>query len=576
MPPVAVERSRSRLAIGSTGAFKLTFATLLIVAALGFTYTGSDGDFPLEELHLVLLHMMAVNGALLLGALVLPWDRVSNAGLALATMAGVFSGYVVHTELFRPANRIWMILVLAASLFALFTAFRAIERLRYGGIVLTVTAAIAIAAAAWPEVGPRLLPGMMEPRGLLYVGSPAMWTVVVLTGSGFALFLYVLSRCGVQPFRSGGLALLGGSVFVATLILALRFGFGAVESGHYGDGWEDHPNVRSVTFEETPNLYFVGFDSIIPEAIMDKHMGIGTTNFHRLLASEMRRFRNLFANAVPTKHSINTMMALDQDIYMEDGMIRLPRYFAGHDLSLLIWILRRNGYETTSIYQNTHFGHAQGPHIDNYAVQNKSALCSLLDETIRPLAFGGYCWRWKPEYLPAGDFLVRRLSDIDRASPQFVIGHLNLPGHAPKIFDYRNTEDRERFLSVFEDRFNRASIHLQRIIDHLKANDPDSILFVFGDHGAWLSRGFDVEADPAFFLQDRFGILGGVYPRDRCAPQLDEAERKGYVTSLDVVHALIACLSDGESSLRQPRRDRFWGASLPKDHTYDYEEFLYE
>ena len=100
--------------------------------------------------------------------------------------------------------------------------------------------------------------------------------------------------------------------------------------------------------------------------------------------------------------------------------------------------------------------------------------------------------------------------------------------------------------------------------------------FVFGDQGAWLSRGFDVEDDPAFFLQDRFALLGGVYPRDRCAAQLDEAERKGYATTLDVVHALIECLSGGRSPLVRPRRDRFWTESLPEDHSYDYGEFLYE
>ena len=568
----------------SEGAFKLAFATLLIVAALVFTYTGSDGDFPPAELHRVLLHVMAISGVLLVGALVLPEGRgVSNAALALATLVGVFTSYVVHTELFHPANRVWMFVVLAASLFALYTAFRVIENLRYGGMVLTVAAALAVVVAGSPEFGPRLVAGMRSPHGLLYVGGAAMWTVLVLAAASFASFalvLYVLSKRGVRCFGSGGLALLAAVSFSATLILGLRFEFGEGESGYYSDGWEDHPNVRSVRFKHTPNLYFVGFDSITPRAVMAKHMGIGTTDFHRLMDSQMRRFRNLFANAVPTKHSLNTMMALDQDIYLDEyGTDRRPSYFGGHDLSPLIWLLGQNGYQTTSIYESTYFGHTKGPHIDNYAVNNKSALCSLLDEGTRPLAFGGYCWNWeleRPERLPAVDFLVRRLSGLDRASPQFVIAHLNLPGHTPNIFDYENQEDRERFVAVFEARFNQAAVAFERVIEHLRANDPDSILFVFGDHGAWLSRRFNVEDDPAFFLQDRFGILGGVYPRDTCAPQLDEAERKGYMTSLDVVHALIECLSDGRSPLVEPRHDRFWAKDLPEDHSYDYEDFLYE
>ena len=99
---------------------------------------------------------------------------------------------------------------------------------------------------------------------------------------------------------------------------------------------------------------------------------------------------------------------------------------------------------------------------------------------------------------------------------------------------------------------------------------------MFGDHGMWLSRGADLEENPAFFLQDRFGILGGVYPRDRCAGYFDEAESKGYMTILDAVHAILTCLSGGQSALVGTRHDRFSGSGVPREHEYRYEEFLYE
>ena len=171
---------------------------------------------------------------------------------------------------------------------------------------------------------------------------------------------------------------------------------------------------------------------------------------------------------------------------------------------------------------------------------------------------------------------MRNVTAVDKSSPQFVIAHLYLPGHTPKIFDYNNKDDREPFSERFERNFNDAAVFLKQIINHLKNNDPNAILFVYGDHGAWLSRGMEIEDDPEFFLQDRFGILGGVYPPDRCAAEFDEAESKGYVTSLDIVHAILECLSGGQSPLREPRNDRFWGGGVPEDHSYRYEDFLYE
>ncbi len=323
----------SRLTGVSEGTFKLTFAVLLIVAALGFTYTGSGGDFPAFELRGVLVRVIVFTGALLVVALALPSrGGISNVALALTTLAGVFTVYVVHTELFNPSNAFWMILVLTASLFALITAFRVIEDLRWGGLALTVAAALAVVTAVWLEIGPGVLFGMSTPGGLLYVGRLSMWGVFALVCAGSVLTLYVLSRA-MHPSRWGVIALLAAALLVAMLFLALEYRFGEGSNGYYDDGWEDHPSVRSVAFDETPNIYFVGFDSITPEAIMREYMGIESTEFHRVMEVEMRRFRNMFANAVPTTHSINTMMALDQDIYLENsGFYGLPNYFAGHDL----------------------------------------------------------------------------------------------------------------------------------------------------------------------------------------------------------------------------------------------------
>ena len=137
----------------------------------------------------------------------------------------------------------------------------------------------------------------------------------------------------------------------------------------------------------------------------------------------------------------------------------------------------------------------------------------MLDEDIRVLAFWGYCWSRAAEddeagRLPAGDFLVQELANVGGGSPRFVIAHLYLPGHTPMNFDHTNAGDRRRFLAAFERDFNTAATYLEQIIEHLRTNDTDAILFVFGDHGAQLSRRMDVEDDPTFFLQDRF-----CYPR---------------------------------------------------------------
>lgn len=72
-------------------------------------------------------------------------------------------------------------------------------------------------------------------------------------------------------------------------------------------------------------------------------------------------------------------------------------------------------------------------------------------------------------------------------------------------------------------------------------------------------------------------MLGGIYPPDACATYFDETLSKGYMTSLDGVHAILRCLSGGQSALKTPRAPVILARDvIPDGTTLSYEEFLYE
>ena len=588
-------RLKAGLEAASNPCFKLTFASLFILAAVGVTYTDSLGNFPPFELGPVLVRGITVSGVLLFAALLTgrQSQTVGNGGLALVTLAGIFSAYIVHTELYYPVNRFWLIVVCSATFFTLFAAFQLIDEHRWGGLALSLMAFVVLATVAWVEAGSEIVRGLSTPGGLFHFSSLAMWLALFVMCACSGVVTFLLLRF-VRAYSLGAFALLSVALIVVStfLLLGNKYGDGNADNdgpvetlGDYQvGGWEDHPSVRSVAFEETPNIYFVGFDGIAPAAVMQEFMGIGTTDFHQVMDMDMRRFRNLFASSVSTRNSLNTLLALDLDLYLMGGKDTesRPNYFAGHDLSPLVWLLRRNGYEATSIFENAYLGDRGGPGIDNYIINRHVALCSLLDRDVRSWAFWGYCWNqevsdFRPSQLLSGnEFFLTELTGLKRSQPQFVIAHLWLPGHTPSKFDYSSQADKNSFFKRYQERFDAAAVVLEQIMEHLRSDDPNAIMFVYGDHGAWLSSGMDIEDDPTFFLQDRFGILGGVYPPDRCSAEFDEAESKGYVTSLDVVHAILECLSGGQSPLREQRNDRFWGTGVPEDHSYKYEDFLYE
>ena len=412
----------------------------------------------------------------------------------------------------------------------------------------------------------------------LYLTGNGAVLIALCVGSGAGLF--VAFRV-IDEQRWGGIA----------LSAAALLGLGIIASEHPETG--DVPAtagttyIRDIFFRETPNLYFVSFEAMAPRALLKKYLGLETTKFHDLFDINFRRFPNFFANSVKTKKSLNTVLALDVDAYTAQrkeframGYHSDPQLFSGRNPSNLLGILHGNGYETTSIYADSHFGDKKGKYINNYITIWNHTVCNLLDASIRDFSFWGYC-----RFVGKGiDMLSREALSVERITkvnagdkPQFVMAHLYPPGHTAKSFRYDDAEQLEEFRRDYINGSERAARYLDLIIRHLEENDPGAILLVYGDHGPFLSQGLQFADDPEFVFQDNYGILGGVYPRDTCAGWFDEASSQGWMTILDAVHALLRCLSGGESPLIKPRKytQPGYGPIPRRDKPY-YEDFLYE
>ena len=419
---------------------------------------------------------------------------------------------------------------------------------------------------------------------LTQASAHALW--LLLGAAGFALFV----AFGVVD-RSRWFGPISAVLALATL------------AAFAADRWHrentvvkgDTSNIRHVEFRRRPNLYFVSFDAIAPRALLRKYMGVETTPLHDVIDARFSRFKNFFANAIYTKNSLNLLLALDERAY--DTMIRMkyrivwrryPSLFSGEVPSPLFDILKKNGYETTTLFGNTYFGERKGPFVDRYFTFQERTVCNLLDPAIRPVSFWGYCPlveanRQDSQRPPrqVTDLLIDRLSEVSRHDgPQFAMAHIYEPGHTARSFRYRDEAQLSKYRAQYLDGSAFAAKLLARLLHHLDENDPDAILLVYGDHGPFLAQGVAFEHAPEFVVQDYYGILGGIYPAGACAEWFDEPrERQGYLTLLDAAHAVLRCLSGGEWALHQvPHSYRIgnWHRKVPRGAGMTYEKFIYE
>lgn len=416
----------------------------------------------------------------------------------------------------------------------------------------------------------------------LYLAQPSlMWTL--LAAAGFTLFV-VFGVIDRSP--RVGLMVLGSISLATSLFAANQFRTGAkavVVSG-------DTSNIRDLVFHRRPNLYFVSFDGIAPRVLLQKYMGLETTQFHDLFETRFRPFKNFFSDAFSTRYSLGTLLALDMRTFWsmwlavraETGQTEWdPLLFSGQSPSPLFRLLKNNGYEVATAYEDEFFGKSKGAFVDYYFTGGRRVVCGLLDGRIRAVSFFGHCLWQGSDVHEARRRVIDRIGEASfRNGPQFAMAHLYTPGHVARSFRYNDNSQLEQFRDAYQRGSAEAARLLSRLLAHLDENDPQAILLVYSDHGPFLSNGMAFADAPNFVVQDHHGILGGVWPPTVCESEFDATyARQGFLTLLDAVHAVLRCLSGGQSVLRVATGTRVignWHGVVPGGNTIPFKRFLYE
>ena len=346
-------------------------------------------------------------------------------------------------------------------------------------------------------------------------------------------------------------------------------------------------NIRLVDFKTRPNVYFIAFDALMPRVLVRKFLELETTPYHDFLDAHFRRFRNMFADKVATRRALNSLLAFDLDYFARFG--KKPGLFSGRIPSPLLEIFKHNGYTTNTLYQNPYFGKEKGPYVDNYFTERGYGVCEFLNEDFKYLTFLGYCQlRTMKSFtsllerlnlsndLNEIDFLLANLrSGLDEGKPQMFLSYIFSPKHTPKSFRWRKSETVDKYRQTYLRNSSTTAEYFEQLITFISREDPSAILYVFGDHGAFVPRSKEARNnDSSRHIQGRYGVYGGIYPPDRCSESLSEPYTENFTTVMQGAHMIIRCLADGEDAFIAPINYRLGHFGTKSFHRY--EDYLYE
>ena len=127
-----------------------------------------------------------------------------------------------------------------------------------------------------------------------------------------------------------------------------------------------HPNMKyaSISLSKKPNIHVIMFDSLTTswysrEFLKTKNPA---ADYLSNLNDSVFAGKMGFSENVPTKRAWGTLFGLGIKTHESS------RPFSGIHSSPLTSLLRKNGYKIQTGYSDIYFGHAKGPHVDDYYV----------------------------------------------------------------------------------------------------------------------------------------------------------------------------------------------------------------
>ena len=321
------------------------------------------------------------------------------------------------------------------------------------------------------------------------------------------------------------------------------------------------PSWEKLRFDERPNIYLLSFDSLIPADVAAAYLQISRPDYYRLTAGLLRELPNSLVFKVPSMNSLNALMSFDQN----KSTVTMQNAFTGGSSSYLGEVARLNGYKLVTGWPGYVPNWMRGDGVDRliYPLLSENGdenfLCDGADFSrkikIRGLFFCPFLMQVGSAVRgPGGELepfrdtaLKAAIAVAGVAQPTIFFTYVYYPiGHTSHDFDFRSLEQFVAYRDQFLAQSILAADFIERSVVSIRSVDPSSIIVIFGDHGAYLSRAINPSADPKFVYSDRHRVFLAVASGGHHCGKPEQVHSGGiYNTPSRILLDIMICLSGG-------------------------------
>lgn len=307
-------------------------------------------------------------------------------------------------------------------------------------------------------------------------------------------------------------------------------------------------------FKTKPNIYVFIYDAYGSGDVYEKNFAFDNSPQYRELEKRSFKVTHAYSNYFATWPTTLSLFLGEHHYYqlsagLDDTKIGRSM-MAGLAPNPVFDVLWSNGYRIQQIHGIDYFATERGRLDFLFPEEPLYGALRIFDSPVLNAFFGAANIRAgaRPLEEQTG-VLLSRLQPTPRSGsdPWFTFVHINVPGHSPSNSLWTGLAE---FEETFRSRTKQANAHMIRVMDAIIAKDPNAIIAITGDHGAWRYRSawsrdpdpnksIEMEnVEPSRVARDLFGVMLAVRSSGRC-----DALQSSSVTPVNLMRMLFACLS---------------------------------
>jgi len=330
-----------------------------------------------------------------------------------------------------------------------------------------------------------------------------------------------------------------------------------------------------VRFSQKPNVYLIVPDGYPNAEGLKTIFNLDTTDFYEQV--KLLGFRihpSNFSNYMATLASISSLLGMDHHYYRGNiGNFEFlnARKFIVSDQNPVVHIFRNNGYQIHYVHE-TQWLFSSGCFVDScwpmlrWSELNEILVAPSLKSI--PLlarvteAIAARRVSKDDEQARRSEFMQRALEHIDLMSeqhiPHFTYMHMIEPNHS--FPGEQTSEQLTSFRKDYVKKIQIANDEILSIVSHIQTRDPNALIIVNADHGAWGYGSFNYtkkeileSTSDDLMALDHLGALLALRWPD-AAPQCDQDLR----TNVNVFRCIFSYLTESKD---------IWATKVP-DHSF--------